>query len=312
MNAPMIKKRKVFLKRLNEDKGYLLFILPTLIILLVFVYKPLYGLAIAFQDYSPGKPILSFTGQTRWVGFAQFTRFFQSVFFKRILWNTVRLSLFSLVWSAWIPLVAALLLNELRIPLYKRVVQTAFYLPYFVSTVIVVSILTLLLNSNGPVSMISKILGGNAINWLSEPRYFDTIYVASGIWKNFGYSSIIYLAGIAGVDAGLYEAVMIDGGNRFHKLWHVTLPAIIPTFVILLVLSIGSLLGTDSQKILLMYNSSTMDQADVIGTYVYRVGLQEARYSYTTAVGLFTNILNFVLVYGANVISRKMTGYSLW
>lgn len=308
----MIKKRKVFLKRLNEDKGYLLFILPTLIILLVFVYKPLYGLAIAFQDYSPGKPILSFTGQTRWVGFAQFTRFFQSVFFKRILWNTVRLSLFSLVWSAWIPLVAALLLNELRIPLYKRVVQTAFYLPYFVSTVIVVSILTLLLNSNGPVSMISKILGGNAINWLSEPRYFDTIYVASGIWKNFGYSSIIYLAGIAGVDAGLYEAVMIDGGNRFHKLWHVTLPAIIPTFVILLVLSIGSLLGTDSQKILLMYNSSTMDQADVIGTYVYRVGLQEARYSYTTAVGLFTNILNFVLVYGANVISRKMTGYSLW
>jgi putative aldouronate transport system permease protein len=272
----------------------------------------MYGLVMAFQDYSIGKPVISFDGQTKWIGFTNFQRFFQSVFFGRVLGNTLRLSILTLLWGTWVPLVVALLLNEIQVMVFKRVVQTIYYLPYFVSVVIVVSILTLLLNSNGPISAINMLLGGNSINYLNDPKYFDVIYVASEVWKNFGYGSIIYLAGIAGVDPVLYEAVMIDGGNRFHKLRHVTLPHIMPTFVILLVLSIGSLLGTNSQKILLMYNSATMNQADVIGTYVYRVGLQEARYSYTTAVGLFTNILNFILVFGANRVSRAITGFSLW
>jgi len=175
-----------------------------------------------------------------------------------------------------------------------------------------VSILTLLFGQKGPISSLSVMLGGTAKNYLDRPEYFDMLYVGSGIWQRFGYNSIIYMAAISGVDPTLYEAVMIDGGNRWHRMRHVTLPYVLPTFIIILILSIGGLIGSDTEKVLLMYNSYTMDRADVIGTYVYRLGLLGAQFSYTTAVGLFINTINFMLVFVANWISRKLTDYSLW
>lgn len=299
-------------RRFREDKWYLLFILPALVYLFFFVYRAMYGLLIAFQDYKVGDSILAFDGSVKWVGIDHFKRFFSSIFFTRVMGNTLRLSLLSFVFGCWVPLAVALLLNEVRVRWAKRTFQTIYYMPYFISTVVVVSILTLLFNQNGPFSALSMLLGGEAKNYLNDPKYFDLIYVGSGIWQSFGYSSIIYMAAIAGVDPTLYEAVMVDGGNRWHRLRHVTLPYVLPTFVTLMILSIGSMIGSDSEKILLLYNSYTMDRADVIGTYVYRLGLQGSQFSYTTAVGLFINVLNFILVFVANMTSRKLTDYSLW
>ena len=307
-----MKSGKALSARLREDIWYYIFILPVVVLLFFFVYRPMYGLLIAFQEYKIGKPMLAFDGSVDWRGFDNFVRYFKSFFFQRTMTNTLRLSLLSLLCGCWVSLAAALLLNELRINWIKRAVQTMYYLPYFVSTVVVVSILTLLLSATGPVSMLSTIMGGQAKNFLNDPNAFDMTYVLSGIWQGFGYGSIIYLAAIAGVDPSLYEAVTVDGGNRWHRMRYVTLPYVIPTWVILMILSIGGLLATNTEKIILMYNTYTMDTADVIGTYVYRVGLLNAEYSYTTAVGLFVNIVNFGLVFGANTLSRKLTDYSLW
>jgi len=307
-----MKTKKLFRQRIRDDIWYLVFLLPVMILLFVFVYRPMYGLMMAFQNYKVGMPILAFDGSTQWVGFKHFKDFFNSVFFTRVMSNTIRLSFLSLLMGCWVSLAAALLLNELNISWVKRSVQTMYYLPYFVSTVVVVSMITLMTGSKGPISMLSMLFGGAAKNYLNDPASFDMIYVISGIWQTFGYGSIIYLAAIAGVDPSLYEAVTVDGGNRWHRMRYVTLPYIIPTWVILMILSIGNILQGDTQKILLLYNTYTMDKADIIGTYVYRIGLLKTEYSYTTAVGLFSNIINFGLVFGANTLSRKLTDYSLW
>lgn len=304
--------KKSLAERFREDKWYLFFIAPALIYLFFFVYRPMYGLLMAFQDYKVGNPILAFDGSVQWVGLEHFKRFIGSVFFPRVMGNTLRLSVLSLAFGCWIPLAVALLLNEIRVSPIKRTYQTIYYMPYFISTVVVVSILTLLFGQKGPISSLSVMLGGTAKNYLDRPEYFDMLYVGSGIWQRFGYNSIIYMAAISGVDPTLYEAVMIDGGNRWHRMRHVTLPYVLPTFIIILILSIGGLIGSDTEKVLLMYNSYTMDRADVIGTYVYRLGLLGAQFSYTTAVGLFINTINFMLVFVANWISRKLTDYSLW
>ena len=304
--------KKTLLHRLNEDKWYLLFILPAVIYLVAFVYRPMYGILMAFQNYRIGDPILAFDGSVKWVGLDHFKSFISSIFFKRILTNTVRLSLETLIFSCWIPLAVALLLNEIRLSFVRRTYQTIYYMPYFISTAVIVSIITLMCGINGPFALISSQLTGEAKNYLNDPKSFDFIYVASGIWQTFGYSSIIYMAGISGINPALYEAAKVDGANRWQRMWHVTIPALLPTFITLLILNIGSILGSDSEKILLLYNSFTMDHADVIGTYIYRIGLVGAQYSYTTAVGLFMNIMSFCMVFIANKISRKLTDYSLW
>lgn len=309
--ALLVRKHSLS-ERFARDKWYLLFTLPAVILLMLFSYFPMYGLSIAFQDYRIGDPLISFTGATRWVGLQNFINFFQSHFFGRVFTNTLRLSLKTLLWGAWVSPLVALLLNEVRVMWFKRTVQTCYYLPYFVSIAIVVSIMSLLTSSAGPISKLSVMFGGKAVNYMNDPNAFDALYVISEIWRGFGYSAIMYLASIASVDPNLYEAVEIDGGNRLHKVRHVTLPHILPTMMILLILQIGGMLGASSEKVLLMYNASTMDKADIIGTYVYRVGLRDAKYSYTTAVGLFANIINFMLVFGANFASRKITGTSLW
>jgi len=303
-------RKKRFAKRFAEDKWYLAFVLPAVVLLFLFSYMPMYGLAIAFQDYTIGQPLISST--TKWVGLKQFIDFFHSVFFTRTFGNTLRLSLEMIIFGQWVPLAAALLLNEIRHSWYKRTTQTMFYLPYFVSVAIVVSIMTMLTANTGPISMLNVMLGGKATNYLMQPKYFDFLYVFSGIWSSFGYNSILYLAGISGVDPTLYEAATVDGANRLHKMLHITLPQLIPTFITLLVLALGGVLNTSYEKVLLMYNSSTMERADVLGTYIYRIGLIDMKYSYTAAIGLFANTINFILVFLSNLISNKLSGYGLW
>jgi len=314
VEAPALKPRGdvTFLERVYRDRWYLGFLLPAAILLILFCYMPMYGLLIAFQDYKIGAPMLAFDGSINWVGLGNFKEFFNSVFSKRVITNTLRLSIKFLIYGGWVSPVVALLLNEIRVSWVKRSLQTSYYLPYFISSAIVVSVMTMLVGAKGPIGMIPKFFGGKAVNFMNSAAAFDNLYVISGIWSGFGYSSIMYMAAISTVNVQLYEAVEIDGGNRFHRMLHVTIPAILPTFCILLILQVGGLMNSSFEKIYLMYNTYTMERADTIGTYVYRVGLQDARYSYTAAVGMFANVINFILVWGANWVSNKVTASGLW
>lgn len=307
-----MEKKTPLIRKLRRDKWALLMLMPTIVLLFLFCYLPIYGILISFQNYKIGNDILSFNGSTVWVGMAHFIKFFKSIFFMRVFGNTLRLSAECLAFGFWVPIVFALLLNEIRHIWYKRITQTFVYLPYFISTVIVVAILMSMTGEEGAVNKVLGAFGVEPVNMINSAKHFDVLYVASGIWQTFGYSSIIYIAAMSSVDPTLYEAATMDGANRLHKMWHITLPGIVPTIVILLILSVGGLLGSNTEKILLMINSSTTDRADVIGTYVYNIGLRDAKYSYSSAVGLFANVINFVLVFGTNLISRRTTNYSLW
>ena len=304
-------KKKSLLIKLNEDKYALLMLAPTVILLFLFTYLPIYGILLAFQDYKLGQNVLDFFN-ANWVGLKHFYDFVNSIFFTRIFWNTLRLSLLNLAYGFWVPILFALLLNEIRHMWYKRITQTFVYLPYFISTVIVVAIMMNLTAQQGPINRSIMAFGGQSISFMNSKQHFDMLYVVSNIWQSYGYSSIIYLAAISGVDPTLYEAAIMDGANRFHRIVYITIPGILPTVTILLLLAIGGIISANTDKILLMYNSSTMAVADVIGTYVYRVGLANMRYSYTAAVGLFTNVINFVLIFSANMAARRFAGYSLW
>lgn len=301
-----------FVKRAYRDRWYLLFLLPAAVLLILFCYLPLYGLLIAFQEYKIGASILSFDGSIQWVGLQNFAEFFNSYFSGRVIKNTLRLSLKFLLYGGWVSPLVAIFLNEIRVSWLKRTLQTSYYLPYFISTAIVVAVMSMLVGTNGPIGQITKLLGGKPTNLMNSADSFDALYVISGIWSGFGYSSVMYLAAISNVNVQLYEAVEMDGGNRFHRMLHVTLPAILPTFSILLILQVGGLMNSSYDKIVLMYNTYTMERADTIGTYIYRVGLKDARYSYTTAVGLFSNVINFILVWGANWVSNKVSSSGLW
>ncbi len=305
-------KKLGFFRHFWRDKWLLLFLLPSIVLLIMFNYIPMYGLAMAFQNYKVGGKILAFDGSIDWVGLKHFKDFVTSVFFTRIFGNTLRLSFENILFGFWVPIVFALLLNEIQVKWYKKVTQTFVYLPYFVSTVIVVSILLNMVSSEGVINRLVVMFGGQSIPFMQKAEYFDFMYIFTNIWQTFGYSSIIYLAAIASVDPSLYEAATVDGANRLHKMWHITLPAILPTAITLLILAVGGVLGSNTEKILLMYSAPIYSKADVIGTYVYRVGLINAKYSYTTAVGLFSNVVSFVLVFGTNLLSRKLTDYSLW
>jgi putative aldouronate transport system permease protein len=314
MTVPLltIGKKKSLLRRIVQDRWQLLMLVPTIVLMFLFMYLPIYGVLIAFQNYRIGNAIFSLGEKTDWVGLAHFKTFINSIFFSRVFTNTIRLSIKNLAYGFWVPIVFAMLLNEVTHSVFKRLTQTFVYLPHFVSTVIVVAMMMSLTGPSGAVSRLLTLFGEEPSYMINESRYFDTLYVASNIWHSFGYSSIIYIAAIAAVNPSLYEAATIDGANRFHKMAHITFPGILPTIMILLILSVGGIIGSNTEKVLLMYNPRTIDVADVIGTYVYRMGLQNARYSYSSAIGLFTNLVNFVLVFGANQISRRATNYSLW
>lgn len=287
---------------------YVMLLLP-LAWYLIFMYVPLYGVQIAFRDYMPSH---GFFG-SRFVGWKHFLRFFNSFYFDRVLTNTLSINLLMLVIGFPLPIVFALILNEVRHAPYKKLVQNVTYIPHFLSAVVLVSILQMLFNPlNGVVNMVLKALGRPATNLLIESAAFKPLYVFSGLWQNMGWDSILYIAALAGIDSTLYEAATIDGASRLRKMISISLPSIAPTIIIMLLLRCGQIMNVGYEKILLMQNSLNMSTSDVISTYVYRSGILDADYSFSTAVGLFNSVCNFLLLIIANGISRRLGDTSLW
>lgn len=296
---------------LRENAQLYLIMLPVLLHIFIFSYIPMYGIIIAFQDYFPGKPFFSFT-DTNWVGFKHFIEFFNGPYFGRLMRNTFLLSFYFLVFGFWVPILFAVLLNELKSGIFKKYVQTASYLPHFISNVVVAGMVLSFINTDGIINTIVKMFGGAPVAINTEAGYFPAIYTITSIWKSFGWSSILYLAAMSSVDPHLYEAAKMDGANRLKQILHISLPSIRPTILFLLIFAIGSLFSANSEFILLIYNPMVYETADVIGTYLYRDGLLGGQFSLGTAVGLFISVINFTLLYFANTLSRKYSDYALW
>ena len=304
----MLRKKGVLQPILVNWDLYLMMLIP-IIWYIMFVYAPMYGLQIAFRDYMPSR---GFWG-SRWVGIKHFRRFFSSFYFQRILRNTLSINFYSLLVGFPIPIVFALMLNELKSPKFKKITQNITYLPHFLSTVVVVSIIQMLLQPNvGVVNALMRQFGLPTRDFLIESGLFQHVYVWSGIWTHLGWDAIIYIAALSAVDPTLYEAATIDGASRLQKMRHVSIPAISMTIVIMLILRCGNIMNIGSEKILLMQNSLNMEKSDVISTFVYRSGILEAEYSFSSAIGLFNSICNSLLLVGANLIARKMGEARLW
>jgi putative aldouronate transport system permease protein len=285
-------------------------LLPVAVVLFIFCYVPLYGIIIAFQDYTPGSP---FIGEgVVWVGLKHFVRFIKGEYFWRLIRNTLVLSGLNLLFGFTLPILFALLLDQIRVINFRKFVQTTSYLPYFISTVVVAGMVISFIDSNGLVTRFLTFFGMPAENYRVSKAAFPVIYTITNVWKNFGFGSILYLSTITSIDPGLYESAKIDGANRGQQVLHITLPGIQRIIAITLIMAVGQILGTNTDLILLLYHSATYETADVIGTYVYRVGIQGGEYSYTTAVGLFMSTIAFMLTFTANKISNKLTDYGLW
>lgn len=290
-------------QRILRDKWLYILLLPGLAYFIVFKYLPMWGIVIAFQDYSP------FTGifGSRWVGFDNFIDFFKNPDFFRLLNNTAIFAVLNLVFFFPAPIILALLLNELRVNSYKRVVQTFIYVPHFMSWVIIASITYIFFTTSGGIvnDIVSQIYGKN-IDFLSSPNWFRPLIMLQIIWKETGWGTVIFLAALTAVDKEQYEAAIVDGAGRFRRLWHVTLPAIRSTIIVMLILQLGRFLDTGFQQIYLMSNSLNRGVADVFDTYVYFVGITQGAYSYSTAVGLFKSVIGIILVLGSNKLAKKM------
>lgn len=274
----------------------------------IFHYAPMVGTLIAFQNYQPTKGLLGST----WVGLKHFRNFFSSYYFVRILSNTILISLYDLAVGFPAPIILALMLNEIRNIYFKKTVQTIVYLPYFISLIVICGMLVDFSVEKGLFNNIARIFGAAPGNLLMRPELFKSIYVASGVWQNLGWNTIIYLAALTAVDTQLYEAAVIDGAGRWHQLLNVTLPSILPTIVIMFILRTGRIMDVGFEKIVLLYNPATYSTADVISSFVYRKGILQADYSYSAAVGLFNSFINLTLVLLTNRLGRKVTGTSLW
>lgn len=313
---PLTWKR--FLKGLERGKYVYMMLLPVMAWYIIFCYVPMYGIIIAFRDYIPGQSFSS----GEWVGFKYFISFFESPFFLRTIKNTVLLNLWDLAFGFPAPIILALVLNEIRAAWFKKLVQTITYLPHFVALVVIIAIVKDVLASDGLFNEINKwfqiTFSGlepsayKPIMYLDKSEYFRPIYVFSGIWQGIGWGSIIYLSALSGIDTQLYEAANMDGAGRFRKIWNITLPGIAPTVVILLIFAVGGIFSSGFEKIILLYKPLTYEVSDVVATYVYRKGLEEAQFSFSTAVGLFNTVINFILLITVNKISRKLTETSLW
>lgn len=297
-----------FVRDFKLNKLLYAMMIPVLAYYVIFHYAPMYGALIAFKDFSPMKGI---TG-SEWVGFTHFADFFSSYYFWRILVNTLLISLYSLVFMFPAPILLALLINEVRNQPFKRVVQTVSYMPYFISLVVIAGMITDFTNSGGIINTFLSWFGYDGTAMLQKPGLFRPIYIISEVWQRVGWESIIYLAALAGIDQEQYEAARIDGAGRIKQMLHITLPGIMPTIVILLILRIGNMLNVGFEKIILLYNPVTYETADVISSFVYRKGILEFGWSYSSAVGLFNSLINLILLISANYISRKVNDSSLW
>lgn len=306
-----------FFERLGKDlrrnkAAYLLF-LPVLLYYLIFCYKPMYGLIIAFKNYSPAKGIFGSAWAASY-GLEHFMSFFGSVYFVRLIKNTIILSLTNILVTFPAPIILALLLNEIKHKKWKGILQTFNYLPHFISLVVICSMVRLFVDHNGFITQFLAKLGlvDGSLSMLSNPQYFVSIYVLSGLWQTIGWSSIIYTSALSGVDQELYEAARIDGANRWKQTVHITIPSIMMTIIMMLIMRMGTVMSVGYEKIILLYNAGIYETADVISTYVYRKGLLEANWSYSAAVGLFNSVINLLFVVIANTVTKKLTDMSLW
>lgn len=312
-----VKTARTFGKKLAVDwhlnKWKYIMIIPVLVYLALFCYKPMYGLIIAFKDYKITRGIEGSSWADPW--YKWFANFILDPYFPRILKNTFLLSGLTIIFSFPAPIILALLINEVRNNFFKRTVQTITYMPYFISMVVMCAMINVYCKQDGLFGQIAALFGGTAQNYLANPKYFRSIYVLSDIWQKIGWDSIIYLAALAGIDQEQYEAARVDGANRLQQMLHITLPGLMPTIIILFILRMGNILNVGYEKILLLYNASTYEVADVISTYTYRLSFPTSgtpMYSKSTAIGLFNTLVNVVFLLITNAISRKSTESSLF
>lgn len=302
-------RQNKYVKSIRKNWELYLLALPVIIYFLIFKYFPMYGVQIAFKDFIASAGI---TGSP-WIGFEHFKRFFDSYYFWRLIKNTLLIGIYQLVVGFPIPIILALLINEVRQKHFRKFVQTVTYAPHFLSTVVLVGMLVLFLSPDkGIVNHLIVLFGGEPISFMTTPEWFKSIYVFSGVWQEMGWSSIIYLAALSAIDPQLHDAAEVDGASKLRRIWHINLPGIKSTIIILLILHSGKILGVGFEKVFLMQNELNMNSSDVIATHVYRTGIIDAQYSYSAAVGLFESIINFIMLLMVNFISKKVNETSLW
>jgi multiple sugar transport system permease protein/putative aldouronate transport system permease protein len=297
------------LRKCRRHWQFYVIIAPPLIYIIIFAYVPMYGVLYAFQDYSPTRGVWG----SAWVGFKHFKQFFSTPSCLRVILNTLRLGAYGLVAGFPFPILLAIALNEISNKFYKKTVQMVTYAPYFISMVVMVGMVLQITDLRlGIINNFIDLLGGKRINFMGKPKLFPSIYVWSGVWQNTGYGSIIYLAALSGVDPQLQEASIVDGASRLQRVWHVDLPAIRPQIVILLLFNLGRIIRIGFEKTYLLQNDLNLSTSEVISTYVYKVGLVNADFSFSTAVGLFNSLVGIILLVSANYIAKKITETSLW
>ncbi len=302
-------KASALWRRIWAAKYLYLMFFPVLLYYIFMRYAPMAGLVIAFKNYN------AFAGfaKSPWVGFKYFSQFFNSIYCWRLIRNTLLINLYDLVFNFPASIVLALLLNEVRQPRFKKVTQTVTYMPYFISSVVLASMVVQFLSpTGGLVNNIIESMGGKRTYFMTQPESFRTIYTLMNLWKNIGWNSIIFLAAISGINGELYEACTVDGGGHLRRMWHITLPGILPTVIVLLIMRLGHMMDAGYETILLLQNNANLETSDVIGTYVYRRGILKNEYSYSTAVGIFQSVIGFVLVIASNWLSRRFSETSLW
>lgn len=297
-----------FLRDIKRNPGLYIIMIPVLAYFIIFAYVPMFGIVMAFQNYTPKGGFF----HSEFVGLKHFIDFFGSVYFGRTITNTLAISVLNLVFGFPIPIIFALMLNEVGNKYFKKTIQTVSYLPYFISVVVVAGLISDFTASDGLVTELIVALGGERMNYLGQAQFFRPIYILSDMWQGIGFNSIIYLAALSGIDQELYEAAALDGAGRWRQTLHVTLPGIASTVIILLILRMGSMFSVGYEKIILLYNTNTYETADVISSYVYRMGLQNMNYSYSAAVGLFNSVINTALLVISNKISAKFSSTSLF
>lgn len=299
---------KKVLGELSINRTLYLMAIPVLLYFIIFCYIPMGGLVIAFKKYDLAKGIFG----SEWVGLKHFKDYFTGIYFGRTMRNTLLISFYNILFGFPAPVIFAILLNELRSKWFKKTVQTITYLPHFISLVVICGMLVNFFSSDGVGTQMIVALGGEQMNYVGSVRHFRTVYIASNIWQSVGWGSIIYLAALTGIDQQLYEAATIDGAGRFKQIWHITLPGLLPTVSIMLIMEIGKVLSVGYEKIILLYSPQTYEVADVISSYVYRVGLNNFMYSYSAAVGMFQSVVNIILLIGSNKISKRISGNALF
>ncbi|MBG9451250.1 sugar ABC transporter permease [Cytobacillus firmus] len=308
IDSPIKRKKRLNIKKILSNYQLYLFLLPALIYFIVFHYVPMYGVLIAFKDFVATKGIMG----SPWVGFKHFERFFDSYQFWTLIKNTLGLSITQLIVGFPLPIFLALMLNQIRSERYKRFVQTVVYAPHFISVVVLAGMIYVFFSNNGLINNIILIFGGDPISFMAKPEWFKPLYIASGVWQETGWAAIIYLAALAGVSPELHEAAVMDGANKWQRIFHVDIPAIMPTAVILLILSVGNIMNIGFEKAYLLQTPMNQPAAEIIPTYVYKMGLQQAQYSFAAAVGLFNSVINLILLIAVNKFAKKLSGTGLW